>query len=66
MPWGVSGKIKKWTDCNVVYIEVPKIAKTLPHEPVMTGEQLVKKMQQILDDMCGGKREIVFKYKLID
>jgi len=32
----------------------------------MTGEQLVKRMQQIVDDMCGGKREITFKYKIID
>ena len=59
-------KIKKWDDNNIVYIEVPKIAKTLPHEPVMIGEQLVKRMQQIIDDMCGGKREVTFKYKLID
>ncbi len=59
-------KIQKWTDDNIVYVNVPKMAKTLPHEPVMTGEQLVKRMQQIADDMCGGRREITFKYKFID
>lgn len=59
-------KIKKWTDDNIVYIDVPKVVKTLPHEPVMTGEQLVKRMQQIVDEMSGGKRVITFKYKLID
>ena len=58
-------QIQKWTKDNIVYITVPKVAKTYPNEPYTTGEQLAERLQKTMDCIFG-KRTITFKYKILD